>query len=78
MEKAKFSFEQYCTYLKRNVIMEKIIFDNGDRKTICIDRGCNLKENQCKNKIRKINTVKYWPNWKKIVQYSRSKLKIEI
>ena len=74
MKKAKFTFEQYCTYLNRNVTLENIIFDDGKRKIVCKDKDCKLNENDCKNKIRKINSVKYWPNAKKIVQYMSIKL----
>lgn len=55
MKKAKITFEQYCTHIKRNVVMEEIIFDNGVRKIACVEKCCNEKECDCKNKIRQNN-----------------------
>ncbi len=52
MCETKFSFEQYCTFLETNVIMEEIYLPNGEKKVICTNSKCMNSENGCKNKLR--------------------------
>ncbi len=47
-----FTFEQYCTYLEKNIIMKEIIYNDGKRKIVCINTKCMNSENGCKNKLK--------------------------
>ena len=46
------TFEQYCTYLEKNIIIEEIIYHDGERKFICINNNCMNDEKGCKNRLR--------------------------
>lgn len=52
MCETKMTFEQYCTYLGRNIILEEIITPDGKRTVICTNTKCMNSENGCKNKLR--------------------------
>lgn len=52
MCETKMTFEQYCTYLGRNIILEEIITPDGKRMVICTNTKCMKSENGCKNKLR--------------------------
>ena len=52
MCQTKFTYEQYCTFLGKNIIVEEIFCDNGKRKIVCTNTKCYKKENGCKNKLR--------------------------
>lgn len=52
MCETKMTFEQYCTYLGRNIILEEIITPDGKRKVICTNTKCMNSEKGCKNKLR--------------------------
>lgn len=52
MCETKFTYEQYCTYLDKNVILQEIICHNGERKIICTNTKCMNSEEGCKNKLR--------------------------
>ncbi len=52
MCETKFSFEQYCTFLETNVIMEEIYLLNGEKIVTCTNSKCMNSENGCKNKLR--------------------------
>lgn len=48
----KFSYEQYCTYLDKNIILEEIICNDGTKKIVCTNTKCMNSEKGCKNKLR--------------------------
>lgn len=52
MCETKISFEQYCTFLEKNIVMEEIISVDGKRKIICTNANCMNSEMGCKNKLR--------------------------
>lgn len=52
MCETKLTFEQYCTYLGKNIVMEEIIYNDGKRKIICTNTKCMNSEKGCKNKLR--------------------------
>lgn len=52
MCQTKFTYEQYCTYLGKNIIVEEIVCDDGKRKVICTNTKCMNSEKGCKNKLR--------------------------
>lgn len=52
MCETKMTFEQYCTYLGKNIVLEEIITDDGKRKVICTNTKCMNSEQGCKNKLR--------------------------
>ena len=52
MCETKMTFEQYCTYLGKNIVLEEIITDDGKRKVICTNTKCMNSEKGCKNKLR--------------------------
>lgn len=46
------TYEQFCTHLGRNVIMEEIITSDGSKKIRCTNGGCPDNMGGCKNKLR--------------------------
>lgn len=46
------TFEQYCTYLGKNIVLEEIITDDGKRRVICTNTKCMNSDQGCKNKLR--------------------------
>ncbi len=52
MIETKFTFEQYCTHHKRNIIMEEIYLPNGEKKTVCTNTKCEYNASECKNKLK--------------------------
>ncbi|MBQ4572561.1 MAG: hypothetical protein IJA80_04720 [Clostridia bacterium] len=52
MCETKMTFEQYCTFLGRNIILEEIITPDGKRTVICTNTKCMNSEKGCKNKLR--------------------------
>ncbi len=52
MCETKFTYEQYCTFLDKNIILEEIIFSDGTKKVICTNTKCLNNEKGCKNKLR--------------------------
>lgn len=52
MCETKFAYEQYCTYLDKNIILEEIICSDGTKKVVCTNTKCMNSENGCKNKLR--------------------------
>lgn len=55
MNETKRTYEQFCTHLGRNVIMEEIISSDGSKKIMCTNGGCSDGEDGCKNKLRQNN-----------------------
>ncbi len=51
MTETKFSYEQYCTFLDKNVILEEILSLNGEKKIICTNAKCMNSDEGCKNKL---------------------------
>ncbi len=47
----KNNYEQFCTHLDANVIIEEIIYSDGTRETRCTCEECKEKEKECKNKL---------------------------
>lgn len=47
-----FTYEQYCTYLDKNIILKEIIYSDGTKKVICTNSKCMNSEKGCKNKLR--------------------------
>ena len=52
MCETKMTFEQYCTYLGKNIVLEEIITDDGKRRVICTNAKCMNSDQGCKNKLR--------------------------
>ncbi len=52
MCETKLTFEQYCTYFEKNIVLEEIISPDGKRKVICTNTKCMNSEKGCKNKLR--------------------------
>ncbi len=52
MCETKMTFEQYCTFLGKNIVMEEIISPNGEKKIVCTNAKCMNSEKGCKNKLR--------------------------
>ncbi len=52
MCETKFTYEQYCTFCEKNVILQEIISNDGSKKIVCTDTECMNSENGCKNKLR--------------------------
>lgn len=52
MCETKMTFEQYCTFLDRNIVLEEIISSDGKKKIICTNTKCMNSETGCKNKLR--------------------------
>ncbi|MBQ3518210.1 MAG: hypothetical protein IKJ63_08340 [Clostridia bacterium] len=53
MKKHFNSYEQYCSVLNKNIIMQVTVFHNGTKSTICTNLpNCN-KIGGCKNVILK-------------------------
>ena len=55
MTVTKFTYEQYCTHIGENVIIEECYFSDGTKKIICTNKKCVHKEINCKNKLRQNN-----------------------
>lgn len=51
----KFSYEQFCTYCDKNIIIEEVIHADGVRVKICTNTKCPHNDNDCKNKLRQKN-----------------------
>ena len=50
MESHSFTYEQYCTVIGKNIIMEETTFKDGRKKLRCLHRhGCS-KNGGCQNK----------------------------
>ncbi len=52
MCETKFTFEQYCTFLGANVVMEEVFLIDGEKRIVCTNSKCLNTENGCKNKLR--------------------------
>lgn len=52
MTETKFTYEQYCTFCKRNIIIEEIYLKNGEKKIRCTNTKCVNTDENCKNKLR--------------------------
>ena len=52
MCETKFTYEQYCTYYERNVILQEIICFDGKKRVVCTNTKCMYSEDGCKNKLR--------------------------
>mgnify|MGYP003290817616 CR=1 FL=1 len=52
MTETKFTYEQFCTHCKKNIIMEEIYLSNGEKITVCTNTKCIYHEKECKNKLR--------------------------
>lgn len=52
MCETKFTYEQYCTYYERNVILQEIICYDGTKRIVCTNTKCMYSDEGCKNKLR--------------------------
>ncbi len=52
MKETKRNYEQYCTHLKRNIIMEETVKENGETKICCTEADCEATWKNCRNKLR--------------------------
>ncbi len=52
MCETKFTYEQYCTYYERNVILQEIICFDGRKRIVCTNTKCMYSNDGCKNKLR--------------------------
>lgn len=55
MCKTKFSYEQFCTYMGKNIIIEEIYSSDGKKTVVCTNTKCPNNENECANKLRQKN-----------------------
>ena len=55
MLKIKRTYEQFCTHMGRNVIIEETVFENGEKEIACTEFECGDCTEQCKNKLCKNN-----------------------
>lgn len=55
MAETKKTYEQYCTHLKRNIIVEEVISESGRTALRCTDKECTEKNEKCRNKLRQIS-----------------------
>lgn len=56
MKEAKTTFEQFCTYQGKNIIVETTMYSDGTRKTRCTNLNCPYNNSKCKNKLKTILT----------------------
>ncbi len=47
-----FSYEQYCTFLDKNIIVQEIFTSSGEKIVLCTNSKCDNNEKGCKNKLR--------------------------
>jgi len=50
----KKTYEQYCTNICGNVIMEEIMYANGEKQIHCTNENCPSKNQGCQNKLLQI------------------------
>ncbi len=55
MVNTKFTYEQYCTHLKKNIIIEETLLEDGTKKIVCTNTKCVHNEKDCRNKLRQNN-----------------------
>ena len=55
MTVTKFTYEQYCTHIKKNIVIEECYFPDGTKKIICTNTKCVNNGDNCKNKLRQNN-----------------------
>lgn len=53
MVETKKTYEQYCTFLKRNIIIEEILTNEGKIVKKCLEMDCVDKDKICRNKLYK-------------------------
>ncbi len=52
MNETKFTYEQFCTFLNKNIIIEETIYGDGSKEVVCTNTKCLNSEKECKNKLR--------------------------
>lgn len=52
MCETKFTYEQFCTYYDKNVILQEIIYSDGTKKIVCTNTKCMNSDDGCKNRLR--------------------------
>lgn len=50
LKKHSFTYEQYCTVLKKNIILEEITYHDGNRKTVCLNSHNCSENGECRDK----------------------------
>ncbi len=51
MNKHSFTYEQYCTVVDKNIILEEITFHNGNKRLRCLNlHNCMMANGGCKNR----------------------------
>lgn len=61
MTETKFTYEQYCTFCKKNIIIEEVYLLDGNKTVKCTNTKCENHGKDCKNKLRENNWFIYWP-----------------
>ena len=52
MIETKFTYEQYCTFCKKNIIIEEVYLLDGKKITKCTNTKCVNYEKECQNKLK--------------------------
>ncbi|MBR5246385.1 MAG: hypothetical protein IKV25_03315 [Clostridia bacterium] len=55
MTETKFTYEQYCTFCKKNIIIEEVYLLDGNKTVKCTNTKCENHGKDCKNKLRENN-----------------------
>ena len=55
MVETKKTYEQFCTYFKKNIIIEETLTREGKVVKKCMESKCSYKNELCRNKLCKIS-----------------------
>lgn len=47
------TYEQYCVFLKKNIIIEEVLYKNGNKQLNCVNSDSCKENGKCQNSLVK-------------------------